>query len=152
MFEAGNLLFFKPFIFKNGALPKNKFMVVLGQDVNGNTLLASLPTSKDHVPGDIEVKGGCIDLPNRQVNVFVFPAGENVAVEQNGGAPFSFDVNTFIYGADLDTYPVITFHQQMVEKFAEVEFIGRISESYFIALKECLKKSKMVKNKYKRIL
>ena len=35
MFEAGNLLFFKPFIFKNGALPKNKFMVVLGHDAVG---------------------------------------------------------------------------------------------------------------------
>ena len=46
MFEPGNLLFFKPFIFKNGAPPQNKFMVVLGQDVGGNTLLASLPTPK----------------------------------------------------------------------------------------------------------
>ena len=66
MFEAGNLLFFRPFVFKNGASPKNKFMVVLGQDAVGNTVLASLPTSKDHVPSDIEVKGGCIDLSDRQ--------------------------------------------------------------------------------------
>lgn len=152
MFEAGNLLFFKPFFFKNGALPKNKFMVVLGHDAVGNMVLASLPTSKDHVPSDIEVKGGCIELFDRQFNVFVFLANENVAVATNGCTPFSFDVNTFIYGADLDTYPVITFHQQITEKLAEVELIGRISESYFTALKECLKNSKMVKNKYKRIL
>ena len=92
MFEAGNLLYFKPFIFKNGALPKNKFMVVLGQDANGNTLLASLPTSKDHVPGDIEVKGGCIDLPKRQVNVFVFSAGENITIAQAGTDSFAFGV------------------------------------------------------------
>ena len=152
MFEAGNLLFFKPFVFKNGASPKNKFMVVLGQDAMGNMILASLPTSKDHVPGDIEVKGGCIDLSDRQVNVFVFPAGENITVAQTGGAPFSFDVNTFIYGSDLDTYPIVTFYQQIAEKLAEVELIGRISENYFTALKECLKNSRMVKNKYKRIL
>lgn len=152
MFEAGNLLFFRPFVFKNGASPKNKFMVVLGQDAVGNMVLASLPTSKDHVPSDIEVKGGCIDLSDRQVNVFVFLAGENIAVSQPGGAPFSFDVNTFIYGSDLDTYPVVTFHQQIVEKLVEVELVGRLSESYFTALKECMKNSKMVKNKYKRIL
>ena len=152
MFEAGNLLFFKPFIFKNGALPKNKFMVVLGQDANGNTLLASLPTSKDHVPGDIEVKGGCIDLPDRQVNVFVFPAGENITIAQAGTVPFAFGVNTFIYGSDLDTYPVTTFHQQMAVHLSDVELIGRIAEDYFVALKECLKNSNMVKNKYKRIL
>jgi hypothetical protein len=152
MFEAGNLLYFKPFIFKNGAHPKNKFMVVLGQDANGNTLLASLPTSKDHVPGDIEVKGGCIDLPERQVNVFVFPAGENITMAQAGTNPFAFGVNTFVYGSDLDTYPVVTFHQQIAERIAEVELIGRLSENYFTALKECLKNSSMVKNKYKRIL
>lgn len=152
MFEAGNLLYFKPFIFKNGALPKNKFMVVLGQDANGNTLLASLPTSKVHVPGDIEVKGGCIDLPKRQVNVFVFSAGENITIAQAGTDSFAFGVNTFVYGSDLDTYPVTMFHQQMEAHLSDVELIGQITEDYFIALKECLKNSSMVKNKYKRIL
>ena len=152
MFEPGNLLFFKPFIFKNGAPPQNKFMVVLGQDVSGNTLLASLPTSKDHVPSDIEVKTGCIDLPERQVNVFVFSAGETITVEQDDTCSFSFDVNTFIYGSDLDTYPVSTFHQQISDKLSVVEYKGRISDSNFTALKECLQNSKMVKNKYKRIL
>ena len=152
MFKVGNLLFFKPFIFKNGAPPQNKFMVVLGQDTNGNTLLASLPTSKDHVPRDVEVKGGCIDLPERQVNVFVFIGGEIITIEQEDASSFSFDVNTFIYGSDLDTYPVNTFHQQMADNITQVEFVGRISDAYFTALKECLQNSKMVKNKYKRIL
>lgn len=152
MFDVGNLLFFKPFIFKNGAPPQNKFVVVLGQDANGNTLLASLPTSKDHVPGDVEVKGGCVDLPDRQVNVFVFLADEIITIEQNGESPFSFDVNTFIYGADLDTYPVASFNQQIADNISQVEFKGRMSDSHFTALKECLKKSKMVKNKYKRVL
>lgn len=152
MFEIGNLLFFKPFYFKNGAPPQNKFMVVLGQDANGNTLLASLPTSKDHVPSDIEVKGGCIEIPDRQVNVYVFLADENITIPQDGSTSFSFDVNTFIYGADLDTYPITTFQQQIADKLSEVELRGRITDDYFTALKECLKNSKMVKNKYKRIL
>lgn len=152
MFKAGNLLFFKPFIFKNGAPPQHKFMVVLGQDANGNTLLASLPTSKDHVPSDVEVKGGCIDLPERQVNVFVFIGGEIITIEQEDTSSFSFDVNTFIYGSDLDTYPVNTFHQQMADNITQVEFVGRISDTYFTALKECLQNSKMVKNKYKRLM
>lgn len=29
MFEEGNLLFFRPFLFKNGAEPQNKFFLVL---------------------------------------------------------------------------------------------------------------------------
>ena len=49
MFETGNLLLFKPFLFKNGASPKNKFMVVLGKDADGSMVLASLPTSKDYL-------------------------------------------------------------------------------------------------------
>mgnify|MGYP000762984021 CR=1 FL=1 len=49
MFKEGNLLKFSPFIFKNGACPKNKFFVVLKEAENA-MILASLPTSKDHVP------------------------------------------------------------------------------------------------------
>ena len=49
MFEEGNLLLFRPFIFKNGATPKDKFFLVLEKDIQGGLLLASLPTSKDHV-------------------------------------------------------------------------------------------------------
>ena len=74
MFEKGNLLLFRPFVFKNGAMPKDKFFLVL-ENVDGNLLLASLPTSKDHVPSDVEVKHGCLDLAERFVNVFVFGCG-----------------------------------------------------------------------------
>ncbi len=64
MFDKGNLLYFEPFLFKNGAPPKNKYMVVLGEDSDGQMILVSLPTSKVHVPGDLEMSAGCIDLPD----------------------------------------------------------------------------------------
>ena len=57
MFEEGNLLLFHPFVFKNGAASKDKFFLVL-ENMDGELLLASLPTSKDHVPSDIELKHG----------------------------------------------------------------------------------------------
>ena len=153
MFEKGNLLFFKPFIFKNGAKPQDKFMVVLGEDAKGNAILASLPTSKDHVPGDVAVKSGCMEMPERQVNVFVFMAGECVVeTNESGGDAFAFDVNTFIYGRDLDTYPVVTFQQQMMDGETKVKLIGKLSDVHFDALRECLQNSKMVKNKYKRLI
>lgn len=94
MFEQGNLLYFEPFIFKNGAKPKNKYMVVLGKDIDRNMIIASLPTSKDHVPGDMEVKAGCLELPD----------------------------------------------------------LGKLTDEYMCSLIDCLKKSRMVKNKYKRLL
>ena len=54
MFEDGKLLLFHPFLFKNGATPKDKFFVVL-KELEGNILLASLPTSKDHVHGNLDI-------------------------------------------------------------------------------------------------
>lgn len=64
MFEEGNLLLFTPFYFKNGALPRPKFFLVL-KVCDGNMLLASLPTSKDHVPSDMSVKSGCFEDSKR---------------------------------------------------------------------------------------
>ena len=136
MFEEGNLLFFRPFLFKNGAESQDKFFLVL-KKLDGDILLASLPTSKDHVPSDLEVKHGCLNIPERMFNVFVLLSGENVAVREDGTF-FAFKKNTFIYGANLDVYPV--------------EKIGTLDEAVFTEIVACLSESKMVKNKYRRIL
>ena len=69
MFKEGNLLKFSPFIFKNGACPKNKFFVVL-KEAENTMILASLPTSKDHVPADMQLKEGCMEIPDRQINIY----------------------------------------------------------------------------------
>lgn len=45
MFKEGNLLKFSPFIFKNGACPKNKFFVVLKEAENA-MILAPYPLLK----------------------------------------------------------------------------------------------------------
>ena len=120
MFKEGNLLKFSPFIFKNGACPKNKFFVVLKEAENA-MILASLPTSKDHVHPDTQL-------------------------------PFSFNLNTFIYGADIDSYPVTVFQEQIENGETKVELMGRLTEEQFSALKDCLKGSKMTKRRFKRML
>ena len=101
MFESGNLLYFNPFIFLDGGNPKPKFFVVLGE-VNETVLLASLPTSKDHIPSDVVVKSVCLEIAERMVNVYAFLANE--IVTDNG---FFFDKNTFIYGQDRDRKSVV---------------------------------------------
>lgn len=150
MFEKGNLLFFRPFLFKNGATPENKFFLVL-KKLDGDILLASLPTSKDHVPSDLVVKRGCLNIPDRMFNVFVFLAGENVAVKEDGTS-FAFKKNTFIYGANLDVYPVGQFDLQERMAQTQIEKIGTLDKSIFTELITCLSASKMVKNKFRRIL
>ncbi len=150
MFEEGNLLLFKPFLFKNGAKPKDKFFLILKKQ-NDNVLLACLPTSKDHVPSDRPLKRGCLDIPERIVNVFVFPAGELVATKEDG-QPFAFRKNTFVYGSDLDIYPAEAFCMQEQAGQTRIEKIGVLDESVFSELRACLSNSKMVKNRFRRML
>lgn len=150
MFEEGNLLKFEPFLFKNGATPKPKYFIVL-KDLKGDMLLASLPTSKDHVPADMEVKRGCLEVSERQLNIFVFLAKEVVAMDEDD-KEFAFPFNTFIYGADIDTYPLSAFEKQLKEQATSVFLIGKLQCAIFQELKECLKSSRIVKNKFRRLL
>ena len=150
MFEEGNLLLFHPFLFKNGAMPQDKFFLVL-KKIDDDILLASLPTSKDHVPSDLEVKHGCLNIPERMFNVFVFLIGENVATKEDGTS-FSFNCNTFIYGANLDTYPASQFDLQERMAQTSIEKIGTVDEKLFKELINCLLESKMVKNKFRKML
>ena len=66
----GTLLYCNPFVFKNGATPKPKYFIVLANTDDG-VMLASLPTSKDHVPADAEVVRGAVNIPERGVNAYV---------------------------------------------------------------------------------
>ena len=109
MFEPGNLLYFNPFIFPDGGDPKPKFFIVLGE-VDETVLLASLPTSKDHIPSDVEVSSGCLEISERMVNAYVFMAKD--IVTDNG---FFFEKNTFIYGQNIKMYKTTAFLQQQID-------------------------------------
>jgi hypothetical protein len=151
MFEEGHLLKFTPFFFKNAAFPKSKYFIVI-KTLDDNLILASLPTSKDHVPTDIPLHDGCIDIPDRMVSIFVLLANKSVAIHPVTQQTFCFPFNTFIYGADLDTYPLSAFVEQIAKGKTVVELIGKLEQSLFDEIKECLRKSKMVKNKYRRMM
>lgn len=144
MFEPGNLLYFNPFIFPDGGDPKPKFFVVLGE-VDETILLASLPTSKDHIPSDVEIKSGCLEIAERMVNAYIFQANE--IVTDNG---FFFENNTFIYGQNIKTYNTVSFLNQKVSGKMEIEEKGKIKDEIFTALKDCLKNSDAVRKRFKK--
>jgi len=146
MFSPGNLLYFNPFLFPDGGTPKPKYFLVLAE-VGDDVLLASLPTSKDHVPSDLPLTAGCLELPKRMINVYIFLA--NVPVTDNG---FSFRVNTFIYGANIKTYDSGAFLSQMQDSETEITLIGRLSDPLFKDIINCLKNSDAVRNKYKKLI
>lgn len=144
-FHRGNLLYFNPFIFPDGGTPKPKYFLVLA-NVGDDVLLASLPTSKDHVPADIPVESG-LELPERMVNVFVLLADEPVTTDG-----FSFRVNTFIYGANVKTYTSEAFAEQEETNQTTVCTIGTIRDDVFSRIIDCLKNSDAVINRYKKLL
>ena len=146
MFEPGNLLYFNPFIFPDGGVPKSKFFVVLGE-IDGTVLLAALPTSKDHIPSDVEVKSGCLEIPERMVNAYTFLANE--VITENG---FYFDKNTFIYGQNIKTYNSIAFSEQELAGEIVIKLKGKLKDDVFAALFDCLKNSDAVRKRYKKYM
>lgn len=146
MFEPGNLLYFDPFIFPDGGEPKPKFFIVLGE-IDESIILASLPTSKDHIPSDVPVKSGCLEIAERMVNAFIFQANE--VITDNG---FFFDKNTFVYGQTIKTFSIVAFTEQKLAGETEIILKGKLKDEVFTALKDCLKNSDAVRKKFKKYL
>lgn len=141
MFKEGQLLRFNNFVFKNGANPKPKFFVVL-RNMDDDILMASLPTSKDHIPDSAAVVSGCVNIPERCVSAFVFAADQKVTEQ------FAFPLRTFIYGEQVDEYS-----QRYLDSMpAGYDDLGILDESLFADLRDCLKHSPLIKRKYSRLL
>lgn len=141
MFAEGQLLRFDPFIFKKDVPSKPKYYVVL-KHMGDDIMMASLPTSKDHIPGDLSNGTGCINFPERGINAFVFAAGQQVTDK------FSFPLRTYIYGEQVDEYS-----QQYLDSMASrITDLGIISVTTLAAIRNCVKHSPLIKRKYAKIL
>lgn len=142
MFAEGQLLRFDPFLFKNGAPSKPKFYVVL-KHMGEDLMMASLPTSQDHVPGDLGDRTGCVSFPERGVNAYVM-AAEEVVTE----AGFAFPLRTYVYGEQVDEYS-----QSYLDAMgSKVEDLGLMPAERLEALRECVKQSPLIKRRCLRLL
>lgn len=151
MFKPGRLLYFDPFVFKNGADPKKKYFLVLHKGTDG-VLLASLPTSRDHIPSDMIVRPGVYDFPERMVSVYAFMAGQEIATDPCSGARFSFPRNTFIYGEQLGAYREDIFRMQEKSGISSIQIVGDLDEEIFNEIKSFLKQSIMVRKGFQKLL
>lgn len=144
MFAEGQVLKFDPFLFKNGAPSKPKYYVVLKHlDFAGGLMMASLPTSQDHVPGDLSDRTGCVSFPERGVNAYVFAAGEQVT-----DTGFVFPLKTYVYGEQVDEYS-----QSYLDAMgSKVEDLGLLPSDRLEVLRQCLKQSPLIKRKYYKLL
>lgn len=141
MFQTGELIKFSPFVFKNGNQPKPKYCIVLGQ-IDDKVMMANLPTSKDHVPSDVMIERGCINIPERGVNAFVLHPSDQVT------SSFRFPRPTFVYGEQVDEYE----QKYLDEMGSAVERLGQIEPALFQAIKDCVKKAKLLRRKYRNLL
>jgi len=153
LFEEGTILYFTPFLFSDGALPKPKYFLVLKRlcasdsEVKDGVLLASLPTSKDFVPSAIEKVHGCIDKPEINFNCYYFEGGRSVCVNL-----FAFPVDTYVYGYRLQQFSVETFKKQEADGKTVIEEKGKLTDAEYEAVVKCLKGSSSVKRAYRRML
>ena len=141
MYQSGELIKFSPFVFKNGNQPKPKYCIVLGQ-IDNKVMIANLPTSKDHVPSDVMVERGCVDIPERGVNAFVLSPTDQVTPS------FRFPRPTFVYGEQVDEYE----QKYLDEMGSTVEKLGQIEPALFQAIKDCVKKARLLRRKYRQLL
>lgn len=145
MFTPGTLLFFNPFTFTDGSA-KPKFFLVLANSDN-ETILASLPSSQNHLPASMHQQYGCIESAESSISAFVMKAGEPVAT--NGWA---FDKDSFLYGFWLDSFAQAGLQQQLQQTQVNHSVIGVLKPQLFKAILTCFAQSAIVKRKFKRVL
>lgn len=146
MYTPGKLLYFDPFYFNNGT-SKPKYFLVLKVIENGTAILATLPSSVNHLPQLVSLVHGCIDVQNIGVNCYLFEADRPITK-----CGWSFPRLTMLYGnwiADFSINTLATNHP--IEK-VDYEIIGELTETELKSVIECFKNSSVVRRKYKRLL
>lgn len=151
MFEEGSILYFNPFFFKDGSDSKPKYFLVI-KKIKDEFVLASLPTSKDSVPTNVEMKHGCLEIADINFNCYLFLGGQHVAIHPDNHTEFAFPKNTFVYGFRIDLFDIETFMQQIDNEKSAVELKGKLYPDEYEAIITCLKTSGSVKRRFKKLL
>lgn len=146
MLEEKNIIYFDPFYFKNGNAAKPKYFVVLKVESN-NTIIASLPSSKNYLPNDLHNESGCIEDPERDLNCFVITTSE-IATECGKSLP----LKTYIYGHQLDDFEISYLKSIYRNEGIDFTIFGKMDNNLYSKLIDCLKKSSTVKNKFRKKL
>ena len=142
MFEKGNLLYFKDYIFKNGNEPKNKFFLVLKTIENG-FIAAILPTKVESLPANIEKNHGCISCPEKCICCYYI--SKDIVVTNNG---FSFQLDTYMYAQyvfDESENNLLSTYQ-----IEDIEFKGKLLDEEFEKIITCFSNSTLLPRKFRK--
>lgn len=150
MFEEGSIIYFNPFYFEDGTFKPKYFLVLKG--LEDKLVLASLPTSQDHIPSNKPKIHGCIDDSTINFNCYYFKAGKNVAHNDEEDKEFSFPKDTYVYGFRIALFNLNKFKSQLDNNVTVVTIKGKLYPSEFESLCNCLKHSTSVKRKLRALL
>ena len=147
MYIPGNIIYFTPFYFSDGFLPKPKYFIVLDFNIENGDVLACLTTTLDSIPNFITKQHGCIDKPEINFNCYYFKKDQ--IITENG---WGFPKDTFVYGYRLTLLSIVNLTLKFVIENVDYRIIGKLKEFEFDAIIHCLKDSKSVKRKFRRSL
>lgn len=145
MFSPGLLLYFDPFHFEDGS-KKPKYFLVLGVHQN-QIVLASLPSSRFHLPAALPFEHGCINQPQDGINCYLLEANRPIA--SNGWA---FPLRTILYGNWLADFEINLLIQRYAIEGVDYEIIGTLVPEELKKILDCFRNSPVVKRKYRRWL
>jgi hypothetical protein len=145
LYQAGRIFRFDPFHFNSGG-SKSKYFLVL-KVIEGQVILACLPSSKVHLPASQTLSHGCLDQPENGINCYIIEA--NRPITQNGWA---FPLTTILYGMWLEDFSVIQLQERYSIEGVDYETIGDLVPEELNQILQCFGNSTQVKRKYKRWL
>ena len=87
--------------------------------LDGQVVLAGLPSSKVHLPASQDLSHGCLDKPENGINCYIMEA--NRPVTQNGWA---FPLTTIIYGMWLDDFLIPQLNERYSIEGVDYEIVG----------------------------
>lgn len=146
MFSPGNILYFSNFVFPNGNPCKPKYFIVISM-TDEEFVVASLPTSHDHIPDGLPKVHGCINNSEMCVNCYYFEKGK--AVSECG--EFAFPLDTYVYGEQ-----VMMVDKKLLEgtykEGLDYKKLCKLKDSEYRSLTHCLRLSSSMKRKIKQSL
>lgn len=146
MFSPGQIIYFNEFIFNNGNTPKAKYLIILA-NVKDEIIVASLPTRTNLAASLIDRPHGCVNIDDRCFNCYVF---EQDKVIGRGG--FSFPLQTFAYGDQVEDYQVELMQDNYKIEDIDYKILDTLTDDEFTNLLDCIRNSSTVKRKIKKIL
>jgi len=146
VFTEGIVLYISPFYFKNGNTSKNKYFIVLKVSAN-QVVIASLPTRSNKAPGLMTVPHGCNNDAERCFNCYAFQANRIIT-----DTSFSFPINTFVYGNEVEDYQLTILNSTYQIQGVDYEKIGTLTSEEYQELVSCLKQSTSIRRGVKRYL